>query len=504
MFDSGTVYIGRDVNIFDLLERDDDEEIQRLINEDRLRQFDAAAFEPRYRRLLQHDLAMLREIQAMWEPVTADPKLDQFVHELKHNPLLKGKQAIIFTESSETGAYLSEQLEGHFAGKVLAYNSAGGRQDGKNISKPVARQMIEQNYDPGHQTRKKDIRILISTDVLAEGINLHRSNIVINYDLPWNPTRVLQRVGRVNRVGTKHPDIFIFNFFPTSQSDEHLGLEANITAKLQAFHDTLGEDAKYLSEEEDVSQHELFGDRLFNTLNRKETYLGEEEGQSELEFLQIMRHLRDNDPQLFKKIKRLPKKARAGRNAEWDLNELPTQVLVSFFRRGRLKKFYLAAALEPVELTFLDAANWLRCEPDTPRQAIPKDYYEMLERNKQVFAEATSGEDDDLTAGGSRSHVSWLIRYIKAILKAPQLTDDQEDFLQQVLEALEHGVPSKKTTQRLRRALDKVSDPLKGVGTIRANIPTSLLQPQSNDPLQDAPIEVILSAYFQHQPAAGE
>ena len=504
MFDAGTVYIGKDINIFDLLERDDDEEIQRLLEADRLRDYDAAYFESGYRALLQADLDLLREIQALWEPVTADPKLDQFIHELKRNPLLKGKQVIIFTESSETGAYLSEQLEGQFAGKVLSYNSAGGHHAGAGISRASARLMIEQNYDPGHETRKKDIRILVSTDVLAEGINLHRANIVINYDLPWNPTRVLQRVGRVNRVGTKHPDVVIFNFFPTTQSDAHLGLEANITAKLQAFHDTLGEDAKYLSEEEDVSQHELFGDRLYTTLNRKETYLGEEEGQSELEFLQEIRHIRDKDPRLFEKIKRLPKKARAGRLDDWDVDQQPPQVLVSFFRRGRLKKFYLAGHLEPLELTFLDAVNWLRCPPDTPRQPIPRNYYDMLERNRSAFAEATSTDDDDLISGSSRSHVNWLIRYIKAIRSAPQLTDDQEVFLQQVLTAFEQGIVPKKTTQRLRRALDKVSDPLKGVGIFRGSIPPSLLHPQPVDPILDAPIEVILSAYLQHQPAAGE
>lgn len=83
-------------------------------------------------------------------------------------------------------------------------------------------------------------------------INLHRSNIIINYDLPWNPTRVLQRVGRVNRVGTQHDKVYVFNIFPTAQSDAHLGLEDNIKGKIQAFHNTLGEDAKYLSDDEEL------------------------------------------------------------------------------------------------------------------------------------------------------------------------------------------------------------------------------------------------------------
>ncbi len=153
------------------------------------------------------------------------------------------------------------------------------------------------------------MRILIATDVLAEGINLHRSNVVINYDLPWNPTRVLQRAGRVNRLGSQHlTNVHIFNFFPTTQSDAHLGLEMNITNKIQMFHDILGEDAKYLTDGEEIGSQELF-----NTLNNKKAYTGEdEEGDSELKYLEMMRKIRDENPDLFQKIKNLPKKARSG------------------------------------------------------------------------------------------------------------------------------------------------------------------------------------------------
>ena len=171
--------------------------------------------------------------------------------------------------------------------------------------------------------------------MLAEGINLHRSNVVINYDLPWNPTRVLQRVGRVNRVGTKHTKIHIFNFFPTSQSDEHLGLEANIKTKIQAFHDTLGEDARYLTEEEQYSSHELFGDYLYRKLSDKKTYEGEqEEESSELEYLKILRDIRDTQPELFEKIKHLPKKARTGRTQQGPSKNS----LITFFRKGEAQE----------------------------------------------------------------------------------------------------------------------------------------------------------------------
>ena len=88
------------------------------------------------------------------------------------------------------------------------------------LSNRDARDKIEENYDPNYIGEQSDeIQYLITTDVLAEGINLHRSNIIINYDLPWNPTRVLQRVGRVNRVGTKHKNIFVYNLLPNSIRD---------------------------------------------------------------------------------------------------------------------------------------------------------------------------------------------------------------------------------------------------------------------------------------------
>ncbi len=141
--------------------------------------------------------------------------------------------------------------------------------------------------------------------MLAEGINLHRSNVLINYDLPWNPTRVLQRAGRVNRLGSNFQKVHIFNFFPTTQSDLHLGLEINITNKIQMFHNILGEDAKYLSDGEEFGSQELF-----NTLNSRSAYTGEEgEGDSELKYLEMMRKIRDEQPELFNRIKKTAKKS---------------------------------------------------------------------------------------------------------------------------------------------------------------------------------------------------
>ena len=151
----------------------------------------------------------------------------------------------------------------------------------------------------------------MSTEVLSEGVNLHRSNIVINYDIPWNPTRLIQRVGRVNRVDTKFDTIHTYNFFPTEEGNDLIKLKEAAEAKIHAFIEMLGADARLLTEGEEIKSHDLFA-----KLTSKKTITGEdEEEESELEYLTEIREVRDKQPDLFARIKRLPKKARSTRLA---------------------------------------------------------------------------------------------------------------------------------------------------------------------------------------------
>jgi superfamily II DNA or RNA helicase/HKD family nuclease len=512
MFDDGTVYISKQVDIYDLLERDDEAELLRLVEEDRVTTYRSKDFVSTFRDDLMFDLELLREIQDLWQDVTDDPKLKQFVTELHQHELLKNKKVIIFTESSETAEYLYGNLEQEFPGRVLAFSSGGGIVQGASISKPVARSLVQENYDPRQRNHKNDIRILISTDVLAEGINLHRSNIVINYDLPWNPTRVLQRVGRVNRIGTEHRNIYIFNFFPTAQSSRHLHLEDNIKAKIQAFHDMLGEDARYLTEEEAITQHELFGDQLYKRLNTKETYEGEQEERSELEYLQEIRDIRDKNPELFEKIKRLPKKARTGRRlpatTAAHLEMIGAEQVVTFFRKGILKKFFLASEQGTRELTFLDAVDLLRVEDKGEREnkkdriAIPRHFYDLLHQNKEAFASAVSAADDDLKpAKGGRSNEAIVIKLLKQLDRTQRLTDDDEAYLKAVLNAFENGIIPSKTSKSIKDTIEKEKtlDAVRVLSILRTVVPDNILYVQPDTRQISKPNEVILSVYLLAQ-----
>lgn len=498
MLDKGTVYISKKVNVYDFLDADDEEGLLRLVEQDKAQKYEPSEFVEEFKVKLESDLKLLKEIRSLWADVAIDPKLEQFVKELKKTSVLKGNKLIIFTESKETGEHLYKNLNSHFPGNTLFFSSSGGLYRGEKVDNAIARELIIENFDPKHKEQKDDIRILITTDVLAEGVNLHRSNIVINYDLPWNPTRVLQRVGRVNRVGSEHENVHIFNFFPTAQSDEHLGLETSIKAKIQAFHDALGEDAKYLSEEEEVTTHELFGDRLYRKLSDRKSYEGEDEGErSELQYLQTIRTIRDKEPALFEKIKRLPQKARSCRELEGTIPG--TDTVITFFRKGKLKKFCLSDSSSAKEVTFFNAVDLFECETDTKKLPIPKSFYPMLEQNKDEFDFITSGETMEKTGHGSKSNESYIIRRLKAkdFRQFKGFTEDDEEFLESVLKAFEDGIIPKNTSKRLKDEIEKESNPLKVLAILKKNVPYNLLNAgQTSRRPSLFTREVILSEYL--------
>ncbi|WP_222982969.1 helicase-related protein [Flagellimonas meishanensis] len=493
MYESGTIYISKKVDVYDLLDNDDLDRLDELVSEDKAHKYKSEDFTKDFITKLNKDLSILEYIRDQWTTVNEDPKLEKFVSELKSDKTLKNKKLVIFTESKETGDYLYEALLDEFPDQVLFFSSKGGRHTNKTSvsNQTVSRDIIQCNYDPNRKKSEQvdEIRFLITTDVLAEGINLHRSNTLINYDLPWNPTRVLQRAGRVNRLGSAFPFVYIYNFFPTTQSDVHLGLETNITNKIQMFHDILGEDAKYLSDGEEFGSQELF-----NTLNNKKAYSGEDEvGDSELKYLEIIREIRDKNPDLFERIKTLPKKARSGFRSD-DLEALQ---MLTFFRIGKLKKFYRFQGGKSTEATFFDAVQELECHPKTARAKVPSNYFEMLQTNRAKFTLDTTIKEE---TGGNRGRSN--AKYIEDRIIKDKLfknfkgfTELDEEFIEAVKATLKEGKMAKKTAQIVKKELEKVIEPLHVLQVLRKYGRIQMgINNQNNNKFQKR--EVILSGYI--------
>ncbi len=491
MFEDGTIYISKKANVYELLDNDDFDKLEKLVEEEKAHKYKSSDFRKDFLPDLQHDLETLRAIWEIWKDIEEDPKLEEFIINLKKDATLKKQRLVVFTESKETGDYLYENLIEEFPDKVMFYSSKGGRHTNKKLKAKhnIARDIIKENYDPNEKEHSNDLRILITTDVLAEGINLHRSNVLVNYDLPWNPTRVLQRAGRVNRLGTKFPKVFIYNFFPTTHSDAQLGLEVNITNKIQMFHDILGEDAKYLSDGEEIGSQELF-----DKLNSKESYTGEgDEGDSELKYLEIMRNIRDNDPELFERIKKLPKKARSGR----EVKDNEEKRLVTFFRLNKLKRFYMTNGKESLELDFFKAAYLLECDPKTARARIESDlYFKMLATNRARFdLDTTLGEEEKGTGG--QSNVKYVEKRMdhKLFKRFRGFTDSDDEFIKGVRQMLAQGTIAKKTAQKLKKELELEDEPIKMLGIIRKHI-RSVAVEEVHTGKAAMKREVILSGYL--------
>lgn len=494
-FKKGNVYISKKhiAKVFELLEDDNQEAIEQLLADEKAERLAAKDFSAMFIRDLEADRRILRQIQKLWENVHRDPKWESFRDLLTTKAILKTNKLIIFTESQETATYLAGRIAKEVEPEVICFS---GQSD-----EPAHKAVIA-NFDPNAFHPRDDYRILVSTEVLSEGVNLHRSNIVINYDIPWNPTRLIQRVGRVNRVDTTFDTIHTFNFFPTEEGNDLIKLREAAEAKIHAFIEMLGADGRLLTEGEEIKSHDLFA-----KLTSKKLITGEDgEEESELEYLTEIREVRDKHPDLFARIKRLPKKARSTRLLVPDPNGnvklFPS--LLTYFRHGRLDKFYVAqgGSIPPVELDFIAAVKVLKpTDEKEKRQTVAEAFYPLLDENKAAFAVATSPEVDDAIAkhkGGAND--AYILRRLRAkeIRGYQGFTDDDELFIRQVVQLLSDGALPRPTTKKVAQALEKEMQPLKVLGVLRRDIPALFFQATRAQLAHQSlsPREVILSSYL--------
>jgi superfamily II DNA or RNA helicase len=360
MFASGNIYIASSLHVSDyILEGREDELIAAIAEasetDPTITVCTPKDFKPEFLDGLRHDGKILEDLVAAWEKVEGDPKLDEFLAYLRGDaerqnllakPFNETGKLVIFSEARDTTLYLEAKLKAAGFGPVLTVDSHN-----RKAVMPVVRANFDANVPHDAEQRKDDYRILISTEVLAEGVNLHRAHVIVNYDTPWNSTRLMQRIGRVNRIGSTAAAIHIFNFYPTAQVNTDIDLHRKAFLKLQAFHSALGEDSQIYSVDEEVENFGLFDHEI------------EEERDERLRFLSELRDFKDANPNEFRRIRHLPIRARCGRQDAAQAG----QSLV-FIRDQRRDAFYrLNGGI--AELSFVATARAFRAEVTEP--AVP-------------------------------------------------------------------------------------------------------------------------------------
>ncbi|MEM5558837.1 helicase-related protein [Aliarcobacter cryaerophilus] len=336
MFENGVVYIpAKHFNLFELLENDEDDfltKVDYFLENEKMKAFESKDFKDEYLEQLKTDLKILQELVKLWENIDSDPKLDKFKSILE---LHKTDKVVVFTESKQTALYLEEQLKEYK--QVLTVH-------GENRDK--LKEIIRENFDANYKNKKDDFNVIISTDTLSEGVNMHRSNIIYNYDIPWNSTRLMQRIGRINRIGTKHSEIFIYNFKPTAQSESLIELSKKAFIKLQTFHHAVGEDSQIYSKNEKVGTVSLYEVEI-------------EKADEELKFLEEIRKYKEANPKTFKYLKELPKKVRVQR----DIKDLKETSFV-FIKNNDSKSYYMVDNQNCEAVNFIKMATQLKTKKD--------------------------------------------------------------------------------------------------------------------------------------------
>lgn len=487
--ENGVVWVSKKYNVSELLDNEEFEKLeQAAINEEAFK-FSAEDFDKNFIIDLEKDLSILENLKNIWNAIELDDKLEYFIQELKNNKNLKHNKLIVFTESKETAEYISRNIQERLNEKVILFS--GSMPDS-------IRKSIRANFDPTYRKERQEneYRVLVTTDVLAEGMNLHRSNVIINYDLPWNPTKIMQRVGRINRVGTEHDEIYVYNFFPTSESNEQMSLEENIITKIQMFHDILGEDSKFLTEDEEVSTHELF--RRMTTIAEED----DDEINSELSYLKTIRDIRDKDKELFEKIKNYPKKIKIGRNKD-NLGSLLT-----FFRKGYLKKFYISNEEETNEVTFEKAIEYVKATKSEQSKKVKSNYYELLKQNKSAFEISEKEElDNDILSVNKKgtSNAKNIIKILKECLKLDsKFTDIEIEKIHKTISLLENGELPIRIVKEANKEIKKITginDIMKFYKQLEIMIPKVYYEVETkvetnNKKLKKKEKEIILSEYL--------
>jgi len=254
---------------------------------------------------------------------------------------------------------------------------------------------------------------------------------------------------------------------------------------LQAFHHALGEDAKYLDPEiEEIDTH-----RLFSIVNSAKNLDESDSEDTELKYLKLLRDIRDNHPELFQKIKRLPKKSKSAKEGK-------EKAVITLLKKGSLLKVFITKLDITEEIDFFDAVKLLKCSPDEKKLKIDKDFYPMLNKNKEEFLKLFK-EEKIKKKRNPRSQTYKFINYVKALKNFPNIDEEDKIYLKKVLEKAEEGAfPEKTLLKRINKEIEKEKNIFKKLEIIQANIPESYLTEENKEKKEES-IEVVLSVYLK-------
>jgi len=384
---------------------------------------------------IQSDLDLFAEILEeldKLELVKNDPKTACLIQNItkqlnaKPNSGEPRRKIIIFSEYVDTVLYLKKEMTKRFGEKMLV---VAGDLSAAKIGQ------INKNFDASYAGQENHYDLLLTSDKISEGFNLNRAGMVINYDIPWNPVRVIQRVGRINRISKKvFDELYIVNFFPTEQGAELVKSREIAANKMFLIHSALGEDAKIFDVAEEPTPA-----GLYKRIQQNPDELEEESFYNKA--LRELIRIKKEHPEILNNLENYPPRVKVAK--QFTENEL-----LVFFKKGRMYVSSLPYTEDkptPESKSFEEVFDKVRCAPEEKALPLSENFwpaYEAVKNHKPYMPGATSEQSLEQRA---------LIKLNNLIngVQTPELMP-YKDFLRTLREDILHyGTQSEYALRRI-------------------------------------------------------
>lgn len=353
------------------------------------------------------------------------------------------KKILVFTQFSDTANYLWKkiQIDSNQNIEVLTWKEKSKLTNILWRFSPISQNFKLKEWE-------KQIDVLVATDVIAEWQNAQDASVVINYDLHWNPVKLIQRIWRIDRIWSVNDKIYIYNFSPSNTWESKIWMEAKVSDRIKEIHKHIWEESKILTQEEKLNKKML---KLFEEMNnwKKDAYekienLNEENNKlfTYSSFIKELKDLKNNDKELFNKIKKLPLRIRTAK--WWD--EKKTLV---FCKNWIHEYFYIGTWIWNIINSKSEFLKLLKSDIDDKIKKLPENHDIITNDIENYFYDEMSKIDINEEFSKEKKiemDIAWLrnkiIKYKEEILTKYDLDlqekcDDIVSFLWNKMEAYE-------------------------------------------------------------------
>jgi len=341
--------------------------------------YNAADFEmEQLQEHIRHDISLLKKILNLVDPITPnkDAKLQTLKKWLDKKPLHDGKR-LIFTQYADTARYLHDNLNPDGSCTKIDVIFSGDKSKVRIVGRFAPKANPEYRFTAGEQ----ELFTVITTDVLAEGLNLQDCDKIVNYDLHWNPVRLIQRFGRIDRIGSENDIVYGFNFLPETGIERNLGLREKLRRRIQEIHDTIGEDSAILDCTEQLNEEAMY---CIYEKKAGELCMFEDD---EAEFIdlneaeEILRQLRNENHREYERIAQLRDGIRCAKPS-------PNAGQFVFCQAGRFQQLFLLDEQGAViSRDIPKILGVIKSGPEQQGLPLPAGYNMAVMRVKKLFSE---------------------------------------------------------------------------------------------------------------------